>query len=139
MLFFIVYTKLTKTLSEPYWIILVQLTVVLKYKFTHYGVLFVLLILLACSSRTKPVLSIAKIDLPELQKKGVLTMLTENSSTSYYIYRENELGFEYEILKDFAQHLGLKLQVKVVSDAKKFNNFLNDGEGDIIACNYVVT
>jgi membrane-bound lytic murein transglycosylase F len=49
------------------------------------------------------------------------------------------LGFEYEILKDFATHLGLKLQVKVVSDAKKFNSFLNDGEGDIIACNYVVT
>lgn len=66
-------------------------------------------------------------------------MLTENSSTSYYIFRENELGFEYEILKDFAKHLGLKLQVKVVSDARKFHTFLNDGEGDIIACNYAIT
>jgi len=112
---------------------------VLKNKLTHYCTLVFLIILLACSSRSKPELSIAKIDLPELRKKGVLTMLTENSSTSYYIYRENELGFEYEILKDFAQHLGLKLQVKVVSDSKKFSNFLNDGEGDIIACNYVVT
>jgi membrane-bound lytic murein transglycosylase F len=77
--------------------------------------------------------------LAQLKKKGVITMLTENSSTSYYIFRENELGFEYEILKDFAKHLGLKLQVKVVSDARKFHTFLNDGEGDIIACNYAIT
>ncbi len=81
----------------------------------------------------------AKIDLAQIKKKGVLTMLTENTSTSYYIYRENELGFEYELLKRFSKHIGVELRVKVVSDARKFHSFLNDGEGDIIACNYSVT
>ena len=97
------------------------------------------LLLLACSSRSVPSIAVAKIDLPQIKKKGVLTMLTENTSTSYYIYRENELGFEYELLKRFSKHIGVELRVKVVSDARKFHAFLNDGEGDLIACNYSVT
>ncbi len=95
--------------------------------------------LLACSNRSVPSITIAKIDLNEIKKKGILTMLTENTSTSYYIYRENQLGFEYELLKRFSLHVGVELRVKVVSDARKFHTYLNDGEGDIIACNYSVT
>ena len=108
-------------------------------KARHVVFVLVTLALLACSSRSVPEIVIAKIDLAQVKKKGVLTMLTENTSTSYYIYRENELGFEYELLKRFSEHIGVKLQVKVVSDARKFFRYLNDGEGDIIACNYSVT
>jgi membrane-bound lytic murein transglycosylase F len=110
-----------------------------KLKIFRYVSLFFMLILLACSDQSLPVKKAVPIDLIQLKKKGVLTMLTENSSTSYFIYRQKELGFEYELLADFAKHIGLKLQVKVVSDAKKFHAFLQDGEGDIIACNYAIT
>ena len=108
-------------------------------KVRYFIFLFGTLLLLACSSRSVPEIVISKIDLSQVKKKGVLTMLTENTSTSYYIYRENELGFEYELLKHFSEHIGVKLQVKVVSDARKFFRYLNDGEGDIIACNYSIT
>ena len=98
-----------------------------------------MLIVLACSDHPMTIIKDVAIDLNQLKKKGVLTMLTENSSTSYYIYREKEMGFEYEILSDFAKHIGLKLQVKVISDARKFHSTLQSGEGDIIACNYTIT
>ena len=108
-------------------------------KIGRFGSLFFMLIVLACSDHPMTIRKDVAIDLNQLKKKGVLTMLTENSSTSYYIYREKEMGFEYEILSDFAKHIGLKLQVKVISDARKFHSTLQSGEGDIIACNYTIT
>lgn len=79
------------------------------------------------------------IDLKEIQKKGKLTILTENSSLSFFEYRGKRLGFEYEILDTFCKSLGLKMEVKVISDTKDFQKFLNNGEGDVIASNLVVS
>jgi len=108
-------------------------------KFSYFIFALGISILLACSSRSVPELISTKIDLAQIKEKGVLTMLTENTSTSYYIFRENEQGYEYELLKRFSEHIGVQLKVKVISDTKKFFRYLNDGEGDIIACNYSVT
>lgn len=80
-----------------------------------------------------------QIDLPEILKKGKLTVLAENSSTTYFIYRGKKMGFEYEILKNFAEELGVELEVKVVKNLDSLIHMLDNGEGDIIACNYTVT
>jgi membrane-bound lytic murein transglycosylase F len=78
-------------------------------------------------------------DLPDILKKGKLVVLAENSSTSYFLYRNKKMGFEYEILKEFADELGLILEIKVVHDLDSMNIKLNAGEGDLIACNYTYT
>lgn len=79
------------------------------------------------------------IDLPEILKRGKLTVLAENSSTSFFIYRGKKMGFEYEVLKEFANELGVELEIKIVNNLDKLTEMLNSGEGDIIACNYTVT
>lgn len=79
------------------------------------------------------------LDLPAILKKGKLTVLAENSSTSYFIYRGKKMGFEYEMLKEFANELGVDLEIVTISDLDEANSMLNGGEGDIIACNYTVT
>ena len=56
-----------------------------------------------------------KIDLPEILHKGKITILAENSTTSYFYYKGKEMGFEYEILKLFAEEIGVELEVKVVN------------------------
>ncbi len=56
------------------------------------------------------------IDLPEILQKGKLTVLAENSSTSYFIYKGKKMGFEYEILKLFAEEMGVELEIKVVQN-----------------------
>ena len=78
-------------------------------------------------------------DLKEIRKKGKLTVLFENSSLSYFEYRGKKMGFEYEILDSFSKHIGLPLEIKVVSDSKEFSSYLNDGEGDIISANLAVS
>lgn len=78
-------------------------------------------------------------DLEDILKKGTLTVLMENSSTSYFIYRGKKMGFEYELLKEFADELGVQLEVKVVHDLDKMIPLLNAKEGDLIACNLTYT
>ncbi|MBM3185401.1 MAG: transporter substrate-binding domain-containing protein [Bacteroidetes bacterium] len=78
-------------------------------------------------------------DLNEIRKKGKLTVLFENSSLSYFEYRGKKMGFEYEILDSFSRFIGLPLEIKVVSDSKEFDSYLNNGEGDIIAANLAVS
>lgn len=49
------------------------------------------------------------------------------------------MGFEYELLKLFADEIGVRLDVKVVNNLDNLVDMLNNGEGDLIACNYTVT
>lgn len=80
-----------------------------------------------------------RIDLPEVLEKGKLTVLMENSSTSYFFYKGKDMGFEYEILKLFADEIGVELEVKIVKNLDSLIPMLNRGDGDIISCNYTVT
>lgn len=79
------------------------------------------------------------LDLPEILKRGKLVVLAENSSTSYFIYRGKKMGFEYELLREFAEELGVDLEVKTVDNLDEINRLLNEGEGDVVACNYTIT
>lgn len=79
------------------------------------------------------------IDLPQILERGKLVVLAENSSTSYFIYKGKKMGFEYELLKLFAQNIGVELEVKVVHNLDSLQSMLDQGIGDLIACNYTVT
>lgn len=96
----------------------------------------------ACSSDDSEVdktPALPGLDLQEILKKGKITILAENSSTSYFIYRGKKMGFEYELLKEFAHELGVDLEVILIDNLDDANAMLNRGEGDLIACNYTMT
>lgn len=78
-------------------------------------------------------------DLPEILADGKLKVLFENSSSSYFEYREKKMGFEYELLKLFADEIGVELEPIVVKNLDSLIPMLNSGEGDLIACNYTIT
>lgn len=78
-------------------------------------------------------------DLKEIQNSGKMKVLAENSSASYFIYRGKKMGFEYEILKEFAEEIGVELEIKIVHDLDEITTRLNNGEGDLIACNFTIT
>lgn len=79
------------------------------------------------------------VDLPEIIEKKKLTVLAENSSTTYFIYRGKKMGFEYELLRLFAEDLGVQLEIKMVNNLDSLIPMLNKNEGDLIACNYTIT
>jgi membrane-bound lytic murein transglycosylase F len=78
-------------------------------------------------------------DLQDIKKRGKLIALTDNSSTSFYIYRGEPMGFEYELLKAFSHEIGVELVIYVVKDLDDIFNQLNQGKGDIVAANMTVT
>ncbi len=78
-------------------------------------------------------------DLPQLKDSGRLVILTLYSSTSYFIYRGQDMGFQYELAQQFAESLGLELEVKVAKNVADLEQKLLDGEGDLIAYNLPIT
>src|SRR6266550_7650797 len=70
-------------------------------------------------------------DLAEIKKRGTLIVLAPYNATTYFIYRGEPLGYEYELLQSFAKSEGLELKMVVVADPKSLFSILNGGEGDI--------
>jgi len=77
--------------------------------------------------------------LDEIREKGVLRVVTEYNSISYFIYRGQPLGFQFEILQALANHMDLKLEVSVSNDLEKNFRDLQEEEIDLIAMNLTVT
>lgn len=78
-------------------------------------------------------------DLQQIKDSGELVVLTLYSSTSYFIYRGQEMGFQYELSDQFAKSLGLKLRVEVAKNVHELIQKLLSGEGDMIAYNLPIT
>ncbi len=78
-------------------------------------------------------------DLPQMKDSGELVALTLNSSTSYFDYRGEPMGFQYELAEQFARSLGLKLRVEVARNTDDLVHKLLAGEGDLITYPLPVT
>ncbi len=62
-----------------------------------------------------------------------IRILTLNTSTSYFIYRDQEMGYHYDMIKSFADEKGLELEVVVAKNNASLYQMLSNNEGDIIA------
>src|SRR5687768_16948701 len=79
------------------------------------------------------------LDLDAIQKRGYINALVDNNSVSYFIYKGQPMGYEYELLNLFAKHLDVDLKIKVTSGIDRAMDQLNKGEGDIIAFPLTIT
>jgi len=104
---------------------------------------FLFLGILSCGEKDNKIaeqaIPMVNRDLHSILESGKITLLTENSSTSYYLYKGQPLGYDYELVKKFADDMGLELKVEVIDDVNRMFELLNEGKGDIIACNLTVT
>ncbi|MEQ9440761.1 MAG: transporter substrate-binding domain-containing protein [Cyclobacteriaceae bacterium] len=78
-------------------------------------------------------------DLTQIQKRDTLIAILNNSSTGYFIYRGQPMGYEYELLTLLAEAMDLELEIRLTSSVDEAIRMLNAGEGDIIAYNMAVT
>ena len=79
------------------------------------------------------------VDLPEIKEREKLVAITSYSATSYFIYRGQPMGYEYELLQQLADQLDLELEIKIAYDLDSFIYMLNNGEGDLVAHNLSIT
>ena len=68
-----------------------------------------------------------------------LTVLTSYGSTSYFNYRGQDMGFQYELCSQFADFLNVKLNIVIAKNHDEMIEKLLNGEADLIACNLPVT
>jgi membrane-bound lytic murein transglycosylase F len=89
--------------------------------------------------------SLAGSDVPqhfrisEIQQRGRLIATTDYSSTDYFIYRGEPMGFQYEKLKMFADYLGVDLEITVATNIDDAFRILDEGKADLIAMDLTVT
>jgi membrane-bound lytic murein transglycosylase F len=84
---------------------------------------------------TEPV----KRDYAEIKNTGILRVITSYSSSTYFLHRGIQAGFEYELIKNFAKEHELALEVIIIGENENPYDLLNSGEGDLIAASYTIT
>jgi membrane-bound lytic murein transglycosylase F len=77
--------------------------------------------------------------LNRIYHENKLVATTDYNSTNYFIFRGEPMGYQYELLKVFANHLGVKLELKINNDLVKSIQCLNRNNCDIIALGLTVT
>ena len=79
-----------------------------------------------------------RADLDEIRRRGVLRVLTRNNSATYFLYRGEQMGFDYELARRFARKLGVRVQMVVPRQPGQLVDWLLDGRGDMIAASMTV-
>ena len=72
-------------------------------------------------------------DFQQIVEKGELNVLTLPGSMSYFIYKGESRGYEYELLNDFAEDNNLRINIKLADNETKLTEMLENGEGDLVA------
>ena len=78
-------------------------------------------------------------ELDKILNAGKLTVITHNNSHCYYLYRDQAMGFEYELAKLFADYLGVALEVNIAEKWDSMISALKDGTGSFVAAGMTIT
>lgn len=108
-----------------------------KSLLTLSALLFVLLT--SCTGRQSLADAQSSTDLPTICERDTLVALMLYGSTSYFLYRGEPMGFQYELCRQFADSLGVELVIKVAASPEELIRRLQAGEGDLIAYNLNIT
>ncbi|MGK0296579.1 MAG: membrane-bound lytic murein transglycosylase F [Gammaproteobacteria bacterium] len=72
-------------------------------------------------------------DFPSIKQRKLLRLITYQSPVNYYYDRGRFKGFEYDLIKKFAETHGMRLDVVIADTHKTMLELLGDGKGDLIA------
>lgn len=77
--------------------------------------------------------------LDQVLQRGTLEVLTRNGASSYYLGADGPTGPEYELVRAFAEHLGVEVDVTVTESFSGLEDALFEQRGDLIAANLTRT
>ncbi|MCZ6830826.1 MAG: transporter substrate-binding domain-containing protein, partial [Gammaproteobacteria bacterium] len=88
------------------------------------------LLLAACSSGDS---------LSRIEDQGFISVVSRNGPTTYYLEKGESSGFEYAMAQQFAQDLGVKLQIRVEHNAGDVLIAIRRGQAHLAAAGLTVT
>ena len=77
-------------------------------------------------------------DLPKMQRHGVLRVITRNNAATFFLWRGEQMGFEYELLREFAKRHNLHVEVVIAPQHASLFEMLERGAGDVAAASLAV-
>jgi membrane-bound lytic murein transglycosylase F len=106
---------------------------------------FMALLITSCSfpadkkTENMPADSASREVLERVLASGKLRVATDYGYVSYLIYREEPIGYQYELLKKFSNFLGVELEINIESSIEKSKEKLDNGKVDMIGLGMIVT
>lgn len=79
------------------------------------------------------------IDLPDILQRKKLIVLTNFNATDYFIYRGEPMGYQYDLIHEFSDALGIDFEIIAENDLEKSFHYLESGKCDLLALNLTVT
>jgi membrane-bound lytic murein transglycosylase F len=77
-------------------------------------------------------------DLDSIRLRGKLIAITNNNSINYFVYKGEPMGFYYELLNSFTDHLGIDLEIITENQLDKAFDLLKSGQADLLAMGLTV-
>ena len=120
--------------------------------FPLFGIISLVWLTLSCQSNSssstepyqlkfssgEPVVA-SPLDLDEILERGSIRAILTYSSSSYFIYKGQPMGFEYELIQKLGEHLGVEVKILVAENMDEMMAMLQSGFGDIVAHGMTVT
>lgn len=72
-------------------------------------------------------------DLPQLEENGEIIAVTLSGPQTYFEFRGQSFGLQYELIADFARKHGLRIRMEIAHDTTELLRRLDLGEADVIA------
>jgi membrane-bound lytic murein transglycosylase F len=106
----------------------------LKYT-ASISLLLLISILFSCSDDQ----SYRKTELEKILERDTLKVLTGYNAYSYFIYRGQPMGFEYDLSNKLADYLGVNSEFIIVKKIDDMFSMVNSDSGNVIAFNLTIT
>lgn len=78
-------------------------------------------------------------DLDKIIASGKITAVTNLNQTDYFIFKGEPMGYSFEMLRRFADHLDLELEIIPENDIDEAFQMLQSGRADIMAMSLTIT
>jgi membrane-bound lytic murein transglycosylase F len=102
--------------------------------------LFSVFLLASCGAKKKEVGLVAQTtDLKEIIESDTLRVATMYGSTSYFLYRDEMMGFDYEMVGNLANNLNVNLKINIAKDEEEMTQWLREDKVDIACYNFIET
>lgn len=77
--------------------------------------------------------------LKKIKERGKIVAVTDFNSHGYFIYRGTPMGFQYELLNSFANHLGVDLEILVENNISEALEDIQNHKCDLLAMDLAIT
>ena len=104
------------------------------------SILFILFLFASCGQKEMEVASVQQTtDLNDIIATDTLRVAIMYGSTSYFMYRGETMGYNYEMATNLANQLQVNLEISIAKDETEMTEWLQNDKVDIACSNFIET